>query len=378
MAPAPGRFICPWARSRTPGYANGGAKFDLSRWDAAYFRRLKDFVAQASRRGVVVEVNLFCPFYRNEQWRLSPMNAANNVNRVGAVGRTRVYTLDKHGGLLPIQEAMVRKIVAELNRFDNVYYEVMNEPYIGHVPLNWQRHIADVIVQAEKGLPKKHLISRNVANRKAKIRSPHPAVSIFNFHYAFPPDAAAMNYRLNKVIGDNETGFCGVEDAHYRIEGWAFILAGGGLFNHLDYSFAAGYEDGTFAFPPTQPGGGGPTLRRQLRALKEFIESFDFVRMTPARSVIRRGLPEGVAAQALAEAGKQYALYFYRPARHPKRTRLKLTLDMPPGAYRIEWVDPKTGEVLKSLRVRRKSGAFVVSSPPFREDIALRILSTNE
>ena len=33
LAPAAGRFICPWARSETPGYANGGNKFDLSRWD---------------------------------------------------------------------------------------------------------------------------------------------------------------------------------------------------------------------------------------------------------------------------------------------------------------------------------------------------------
>jgi len=29
LAPATGRFICPWARSDTPGYPNGGNKFDL-------------------------------------------------------------------------------------------------------------------------------------------------------------------------------------------------------------------------------------------------------------------------------------------------------------------------------------------------------------
>ena len=32
LAPAPNRLICPWARSETPGYANGGSKFDLTRW----------------------------------------------------------------------------------------------------------------------------------------------------------------------------------------------------------------------------------------------------------------------------------------------------------------------------------------------------------
>lgn len=40
LAPAAGRLICPWARSDQPGYAGGGAKFDLDRWDPAYFERL--------------------------------------------------------------------------------------------------------------------------------------------------------------------------------------------------------------------------------------------------------------------------------------------------------------------------------------------------
>ena len=47
LAPAKGQLICPWARSEQPGYANGGNKFDLTRWDPAYFQRLKDFVGEA-------------------------------------------------------------------------------------------------------------------------------------------------------------------------------------------------------------------------------------------------------------------------------------------------------------------------------------------
>ncbi|HYG36884.1 MAG TPA: hypothetical protein VEC99_18975, partial [Clostridia bacterium] len=229
LAPLPERFICPWARSDQPGYANGGNKFDLNRWDPAYFKRLKDFMTQASKRGVIVEMNLFCPFYEESMWVLSPMNAANNINGIGTVARTNVYTLDKHGGLLAIQESMVRKIVTELKGFDNLYYEICNEPYFGGVTLEWQHHIATVIAETEKELGVRHLISQNIANDKAKVEKPHPAVSIFNFHYATPPDTVAMNYGLNKVIGDNETGFRGTNDSVYRMEGWDFIVAGGGL-----------------------------------------------------------------------------------------------------------------------------------------------------
>src|SRR5688572_29872434 len=59
LAPVPGRFICPWLRSSTPGYANGGNKFDLTQWDPAYFKRLKDFISAAQARGIIIELTLF-------------------------------------------------------------------------------------------------------------------------------------------------------------------------------------------------------------------------------------------------------------------------------------------------------------------------------
>jgi hypothetical protein len=127
LAPAPLRFICPWARSTQPGYAGGGAKFDLHTWDKAYFLRLKDFVAQAGQRGIVVEVVLFCPYYKDPQWDLSPIKASNNIQGVGDLPRTKVLTL-QNGPLLAIQDAMVRKIVTELRDFDNVYYGCATNP----------------------------------------------------------------------------------------------------------------------------------------------------------------------------------------------------------------------------------------------------------
>jgi len=206
LAPMPGRFICPWARSSEPGYANGGNKFDLGKWDRAYFKRLKDFLSEARRRGIIVELNLFCPFYEEGMWALSPMNVSNNINGVGAIARTNVYTLDKNDGLLLIQEILVHKLVSELKDFENLYFEICNEPYFGGVTLGRQRHIAGIIQQAE---PRKsrHLISQNIANFKDKVLDPDPAVSIFNFHYATPPGTVGLNYQLAKVIGENETGF---------------------------------------------------------------------------------------------------------------------------------------------------------------------------
>jgi hypothetical protein len=309
LAPKGGRYVAPWARGIEPGDFDGGMKFDLSRWDESYFRRLRDFMAEAQRRGVVVEMNLFCPFYEEVLWEASPMNARNNVNGVGRAPRDEVYTLE-HADLTAVQEAVVRKLVSELNAFDNLYFEVANEPYFGGITLEWQHHVARLVAEVEARLPRRHLVSMNIANGAAKVESPSPHVSIFNFHYATPPDAVAANPDLRGVIGDNETGFRGKLDVLYRTEGWAFLLAGGGLFNNLDYSFTPSHPDGTF-LDYASPGGGSPTLRKQMRVLKDFVHSLDFVRMRPDRSAVEA--PEGLAVQALVEKGRRYAVYLHRP-----------------------------------------------------------------
>ena len=259
LAPKPDQYIGPWPRSQTKGAKDGGNKFDLNRWNDAYFERLKKFVSAASDRGIVVEFVLFCPFYEENLWDINPMNARNNVNGLRAIPRAEAYAL-KHPDLQQKQEAFVRKAVRELNNFDNLYFEICNEPYFGGVTLEWQARIASVLVDEESQLPKRHLIAQNIANEKARIDRPNPAVSIFNFHYATPPETVGMNFALNKVIGDDETGFRGVQDQPYRIEAWDFIVAGGAIFDHLDYSFTTDHEDGTANVNEPTPGGGGPAI----------------------------------------------------------------------------------------------------------------------
>lgn len=363
LAPAPERLICPWARSAVPGYANGGNKFDLTKWDDAFFARLKDFVAVAEKRGVIVEMNLFTPMYEQMQWDYSPMNAGNNINGIGKAGKHEVYTLDKEPALLALQIEMTRKIVTELNGFDNLYFEVMNEPYFGGVTQAWHDRIAETIVETEKPLPKKHLVSWNVANGAKKVEKPHPAISIFNFHYANPPDAVAQNYALNLPLGENETGFKGTGDDHYRMEAWEFMLAGGALFNHLDYSYAVGHEDGTLAIKDPTPGGGGATLRKSFRFLRTFLESLDLPKMKPAPALIRKGAPEHW--RAIGDGATRFALYAKGAA------PAEIEFALPDGRWRQRWFDVNTGMLLLEESVEAKNGAAVLKLPACCSEVAL-------
>jgi hypothetical protein len=363
LAPAAGKLICPWARSNQPGYVNGGNKYDLSKWDDAYFKRLKSYIKEAGKRGVVVEISLFCPFYGDSMWNLSPMKSANNINGLSEISSQEAYSL-KHKDITRIQEEMTKKIVSELRDFDNIFYEICNEPYFGGVTLEWQKHIAAVIKETESKFASHHLVAQNINNGSERVINPDPNISILNFHYANPPLAVEQNSSFKGVIGCDETGFQGQADSPYREEGWEFILAGGALYNNLDYSFTISNPEGTAKVEPPTPGGGGVTFRAGMSALKKFMDTFNFIKMSPDNTI---QAPDGITIRALSEPGKQYAIYI----RGGSQTTIKL--DLPQGKYQVKWTNTHTGETLKTQQMTHKGGTMEIVSPEYDGDTVVSI-----
>ena len=284
----------------------------------------------------------------------------------------------KHTDLLNVQEKMVRKIIHELKDFDNLYYEVCNEPYFGDTLAlrEWEEHMTEVVMEAEKDFHHKHLISNNIANNQKLVSNPRKGVSIYNFHYARPPRTVDMNYHLNSVIGDNETGFDGIEDSKYRTEAWDFILAGGGLFDHLDYSFTADNEDGTAIIAPGQPGGGGKNLRNQFKILAEFMKSCDYVNMTPVKQE-RIRLPEqmNTTVHALAKEDEYFAIYLHR--KDTINIASTIVIDLAAGSYNMIWTDTKSGIETAASLDNHPGGYARITSPGYREDIAMKLIKNN-
>jgi hypothetical protein len=277
-----------------------------------------------------------------------------------------------------VQLAVVQKIVSELNGFDNLYFEVCNEPYERPgLSREWNDQIVARIVAAEASLGAKHLVAQNLARGSVKALDLNRHVSILNFHAA-TADSVRLNYGLNKVIANDETGGRERSDRKYRTEGWDFILAGGGVYSHLDFSFTPEREDGmAVPLPPGTPGGGGPELRKQLQILKEFVEGFNFIKMTPSDSLIKgRQVQMPLAETAhstqatvrvLAQAGMAYAVYVNGGI------RAELELDLPVGNYHVEWVNTKTGKVDQADTAIHSGGTRTFVSPDYLEDIALRV-----
>jgi hypothetical protein len=393
LAPEPGRFLAPWARSDTSGYAGGGDKFDLTLWEPAFFARFRDFLAEAAKRGIVVEVTLFSSHYGEAQWQLSPLNTANNVNGTAAIDWKKLHTLE-NGNILAYQEHYARRLVGEVNSFDNVIFEIQNEPWSDRPVLTdvinpylrppgrdtypnsvdlpdelsmaWQARVVEWITQEESSLPNRHLIAQNYSNFRLPVRKLLANVDVVNFHYAYP-DAVTLNYGLGKAIAYDETGFLGRDDDAYRRQAWNFMLSGGSAFDALDYSFTTGHEDGSFS-EPNGPGGGSASLRHQLRVLSEFLQSFSLINLRPDTRTVKHSA--GAAARVLSSPGKEYAIYL------DGNGPTDLTLELPAGNYSCEWVNVATGEIAQLEKFAHKGGEKVLQSPAFQNGIALRLKRT--
>lgn len=163
----PHRDSHPLPYQRTgPGTAlDGKPKFDLSKFESAYFERLRSRVVEAQKRGIYVMVMLFHGFSihnkgggRLNPWPGHPFNVQNNINGIdgdlnGNGEGEEVHTL-KLLAVTNIQEAYVRRVVDTVNDLDNVLYEIANESH--RQSAQWQYHMIRLIQNYEKNKPKQH------------------------------------------------------------------------------------------------------------------------------------------------------------------------------------------------------------------------------
>ncbi|HZZ58470.1 MAG TPA: DUF4038 domain-containing protein, partial [Opitutaceae bacterium] len=135
----------PWLRTG-PGLATDGKlKFDLTRFNPAYFDRLRDRVRQLDAAGIYAG----CYFFTGEWLNLFrfprdgyPLSGANNVNGVDDGGGTGAVTMTAPNRVTAVQDAYVRRVIDTLNDLPNVLWVVSEE-----APANatwWNDHLIAV------------------------------------------------------------------------------------------------------------------------------------------------------------------------------------------------------------------------------------------
>jgi hypothetical protein len=388
----PADLVLPWARSNKPGYVLGGNKFDLDRWNPQFSRRLKDFVAKAAERGIVVEICFFNAHY-SDTWPISPLYWENNIQGEGRAEVEDAQTM-RNAGLVRREADYVRKITQDVNGFDNVILEICDEPTLNGSPGKevgpWIKHMIATIKAAEAPLPNKHLIAQQI---EEPIGGPvdfsaDPDVPVLVTQYLWYSGVQMgglkgldYKYDVNKAIDFNETNYYpiwyeGDKIGASRVEAWEFMVGGGSSFNQLNGLFTV-----------DNPAGKTPEneqILTALRSLKQFIESFEFLKMRPDPGLVASGLPRGAFARGMSEPGRQYSLYMHHSTTRwenayrvqPGNYRATLSLKLAPGSYKADWVDPATGKILNSETFQHDGKTKTLTTPDYSIDIALRIKSS--
>jgi hypothetical protein len=291
------------------------------------------------------------------------------------------------------QRAYVAKIARELNGYDNVIYDLCDEPSLVGRPdgsivvqedaavVPWLHALRDAFLEAERGLPKKHLLGQTVQNLSPDL-SAEPWCDWLPAEYVRPAARALeRDYAARKPIVDVESNYYGtslVKSAYtadaVRLEGWWFLLGGGAGVIHLNGELHRGQEEG-----------GRDTRERiapQRRVLREFVEGLDLAGLARFDGVA--DVPAGAIASALAEPGRQYAVYLFHGREEeewgahfvasPGSYRDGFTLrGVPAGRYGFEWVEPSSGRVVASFPLVWTGGNLAVKTPPYSLDVALRV-----
>jgi hypothetical protein len=344
----------PWPRTG-PGLARDGKpKFDLTKFNEAYFKRLRQRVEAALRRGIFVSIMLFeghslqCA---DEGRDFHPFHPDNNINGIGWKDWHEYYTLS-NPKILELQEAYVRKVIDTVNELENVLYEISNEA--GGYSTEWQYHMIRFVKAYEAKKRKQHPVgmtfqyqggtNANLFNSPADWISPNPEGG---YRDDPPPNDG------RKVVL-NDTDHLWGEGGNPQWVWKSFTRGHHPLF--MDRIVALTSKTVTWAGRKAEDIPGAEEIRKAMGVTREVAERVDLAAMLP--------LPDIASTRyCLAAPGKQYIVYV------PGGGELTVNLSDAKGEFRAEWVHPIEGTTRNGGVL--EGGAQRTLKPPFEGDAVL-------
>jgi len=415
-------YIAPFRRTGPGRALDLELKYDLGQPNPEFFERLHRFLGLASSYGIVVEVVLLSNTYMPHIWELNPLNARNNVNGLDEIDWPEYMSL-RHPKLFERQAAHVRKIVEETNRYDNVIYEICNEP--GGCALGrpndptvdevnqWLSALIRVVRETEAGLANQHLIAGLEAFQWVPWRqgvaasfetldydivNMHPVPNVVYGDRSFYlsdfmskqlrlrelRDFGLATYSAPKPLNQDEDNIASqYKDAAawtiHRKRAWTTLLSGG-HYDYIDFSIVNGAETGTAESQRH--------IRTWMKHLSTFVHSVDLARAHPIPGVVQEP-PVSVLEVVFGVEGEDYCIYLAderelaeardlpdgdqleRGAGQPIHGTVRFNL--PAGAYRAACYDPKSGLYSPSIPINGGPEAVLWPVPEFVHDLVIRI-----
>jgi len=356
-----------------PGLAlDGKPKFDLTRFNQAYFSRMRARIIEAGRRGLYVSVMLFngwsvAPLGAAlaNPWRGHPYNRANNINEVngdpdGTARGSEAHTL-RIPAVVALEERFVSKVIETVGDLDNVLYEIANES--GRASAEWQYHMIRFIRADEARRPKQHPVGMTEMNDDATLwASPadwvSPTARPGDYYLTQPPQADGRKVVLWDT--DHLCGLCGD-----RSIVWVAFTGGANPVFMDPFDSTAGEMDVKLGHSFDPQAHWWVEMRRNLGYALAYSERINLARARPAPSLATTGY-------CLADTGRDASYLVYLPHRGSATVDLTAT----PGRVKIEWLSPKTGRVV--MGGSAAGGAARTFTSPFLRDAVLYLHAVPE
>ena len=332
----------PYERTGPGAALDGGLKFDLSRFNQAYFDQLRSRIIAAGQRGIYVSLILFEGFSTQRKvrqvdpWLADPFHGDNNVNGINADensdGRgTEFFSLNP--SLTALQEAFVRKIVDTLEDLDNVLYEISGDTLPSS--LGWQFHMLEYLksYQATKLNRQPVGMSQFYGKSLTDVLSSSADWVVIQGSKAIPALATA-----NKVLFLEGNAATSKQPAQ-----WVW------------QSFMRGYN------PINSEGDGGAVgseIHAAIGQTKAYAALLDMASMTPSDTACSNRL-------CLVDSRSQYLTYL------PSGGSVTLDLSNATGNLVVAWFDPTTGET--TAETTTTGGQRVRFSSPARAQSILQV-----
>ena len=363
-----------WCRTGPGMAADGLPRFDLTRWNDAYFARLRDRVQAAAERGIYCSIMLFEAWSvkwaepERDAWLTHPMNSTNNVNGVlddpvGENGRAwNVYSLHCPD-ILRWQKAFIRKIIDTVNDLDNVLYEICNEIPHTRDSMDWQDHLAAYIKEYEATLPRQHPVGITAEG------GDQDNAELFHTcaDWISPSNGRLYEYRYNPPPADGSKVVVNDTDhlwGHGCEVGWiwkSFTRGHNLLFmdpwepipDDLDW-----WQEGDVS-KNQRYYHGWDAVRRNLGYTRRYARRMSLATCRPAPELCTSGF-------CLADPGHEYLCFF------PAGGHEGIDMWDAPGTYSVEWFDPSTGR--KHAEEDLQGGNRHALSAPFQGPAVLYIV----
>jgi hypothetical protein len=336
----------PWPRSGPGMAADGKPRFDLARFDQAYFDRVRARVVAAGQRGIYVAITLFNGWDVNRAWNDKdggfPFGSGNNVNGISSNG-VDSQTL-KTPAVTQLQDAYVRKIVDTVSDLDNVLFEISNESDGGGAA--WQAHMIDLIHQYEAGKAKRHPVGLT-----AYIPGTDEELLASRADWIAPLGRALTSTGRKVVINDSDHSYYWTDlktdgPAAHRAWVWSTLMRGASPIFMDPYLEVWG---GRNAPNGATPDPSWNALRDAMGDARRYADRLDLRRAVPSGALTSTGL-------ALAEPGAQYLVF--QPAAGA------FTVTLAAGTYTQEWFDPVARTTAPTSTITATAGSRSFT-PPF-------------